>query len=111
MLKRVEEDWSFFDQAVREKAAGKPKPRLKLVDPEAPPPPPPSQPSPKAANPPAPPVVSPLKDDPLAPIHPGRKVTSMGSKAKKVFRFCGKMLLLIVGIILLLALIGSISNH
>lgn len=85
MLKRVEEDWSFFNRAVREKAEGKPRteaPPLKLVRPEPlpasnkhePPAPPPIQPSPVATAAPASPLVAPkppsAANNPAPPVPP-----------------------------------------
>ena len=69
MLKRIEEDWSFFNQAVREKAEGKPRqevPPLKLVTPA--PPPAPSKPAPPAP----PPPVQPPSATAAAPTSPSR---------------------------------------
>lgn len=63
MLKRVKEDWSFFNRAVREKAEGKPRPEappLKLVRPERPP----------ASNKPEPPAPPPMQPSPVATAAP-----------------------------------------
>lgn len=106
MLKRVEEDWSYFNRAVREKAEDKPRqevPSLKLVTLEPPPapnkvapptsPPPPSQPAPVTT---------------AAPPSPSRPRPLSGGW---VFDPIIKLLLGIVAIILLIALLEAASRN
>ena len=103
MLKRVEEDWSFFNRAVRERAEGQPRqetPPLKLVTPV-----PPSAPDKPA--PPAPPPVQPPSAATAAPASTSRSQTSMG----RAFDFIIKLLLGTVAIVLLIALLEAASRN
>ncbi len=102
MLKRVEEDWSHFNRAVREKAEGKPRqeaPPLRLVIPQP-------SPVPNKPAPPAPPLQPPANT--AAPSNPSRPRTL---SAGWVFDPIIKLLLGIIAIILLVAVIDAVSRN
>lgn len=103
MLKRVEEDWSYFNQAVREKAEGKPRqeaPPLKLVT---------SAPTPNKPAPPMPPPVQPSSATAVAPTGPSRPQplnAGRGIASKLLFGIA-----VIVMLIALIALIEAMSRN
>lgn len=102
MLKRVEEDWSFFNQAVREKAEGKPRqevPPLKLV----PLGPPPALTKPAPPMQPPPPPVQPPSAAPTATASPLRPRPLVGRGIASVI----KLLFGIIAIAMLIALIQA----
>lgn len=103
MLKRVEEDWSYFNQAVREKAEAKPRqeaPPLKLVASQPPPAPnkpaSPTSPAPQPVQPPPATTTPPASLSRLQPLNVGR-----------VFNAIIKLLLGMAAVAMLIVLIEA----
>jgi hypothetical protein len=103
MQKVVIEDWSFFNQAVRERAEGKPRANapLKLLTPEPPTPAPGSLRSPLGTA----PVVE-LPSFPARPQVVNAAAPARPAKDDNVFVFVGRFLLGVVGLLVLLAILG-----
>lgn len=103
MLKHVEEDWSYFNRAVREKAEAKPRqeaPPLKLVTSQ----PPPAPNKPASPTPPAPTLVQPPLAATGAPASPSRlQPLNVG----RVFDAIVKLLLGMAAVAMLIALIEA----
>lgn len=128
MLKRVEEDWSFFNRAVREKAEGQPRleaPPLKLVTPKRSPTPSksatpaspfatqapaPNKPAPPM-SPPAPSTQPPATATASSTRSPGFQPLNVGKEIASIAKLLFVLLFGIIAIVMLIALIEAASRN